>query len=207
MRSSLAKAFIIFEVIFSIVLTNMLFVVGSIASVFLLFPVLLISTLYYIRRMYLYHEYTGLIYNYTKYIKGNVGKSIKLLYPLVLFIALLLLSIFYYNQIIFEAFDPFLVWFIYIIQSFMLYQSIGVMIIASILYGKNNEITNKEILNRAFIIFNAHPIRAMMSMTSLIVGAAFIIRVIPFSYLLIFPIILFLFYVVFSDVLELKKYD
>lgn len=184
----------------------MFLVLGSVVSLFLLFPVLLVSTLYYIRRMYLYQEYTGIIYNYTKYIKGNILKTIRLLYPIVLFIGLLLLSIFYYNQIIFELLDPFLVWFIYLIQAFVLYQAIGVVILSALIYGTNPELPNKVILNHAFLMFNAHPFRALLSMISLVMGALFVIKIVPFSYLIIFPIILFLFYVVFSDVFE-KKYD
>lgn len=206
MKSSFGKAFTLFEVILSVVIANVLLVLGSVFSLFLLFPALLISTLYYLRRMYLYHEYTGIVYNYMNYLRGNVLKPMKMIFPLVLFIGLLLFSIFYYNQAVTEVFHPFFVWLIFLVQLFMLYQAVGVMVVASILYAQNSETPAPTLLNKAFIIFNAHPFRALFSMISLFAGIVFVIRVFPFSYLVLFPVGLFLFYVVFSDAIEQKQY-
>lgn len=206
MKDSFGKAFAGFEILLSIVLANIFLVVGSVFSIFLLFPVLLISTLYYLRRMYRYHEFTGVIYNYTNFIKGNVLKSIRLLYPLVLFIALLLFSLFYYNRIILDLFPAYFILVIYLVQAFMLYQAVGVMLVASLLYIRNSEAGVPTILNKAFIIFNAHPFRGMLSMLSLAMGAVFVIMVLPFSYLVLFPVMLFMFYVVYSDVIEQERF-
>ena len=206
MKQAFGTAFSIFEIILSIVLANVLLVIGSVLSGFLLFPVLLISTLYYLRRIYLYREFTGIIFNYTNFIKGNIVKSIKLLFPLVLFVGFMLLSVFYYNQILTDMLHPYFILVIFVVQAFLLYQVVGVMIVSAILYGKNPDTENKEILNKAFIIFNAHPIRGFLSILSLAAGVIFIVRVLPFSYLIVFPIGLFFFYVVFSDIIEQKKY-
>jgi len=207
----MGKAFVIFEIILSIALTNMLLIGGSLLSVFLLFPVLLISTLYYLRRMYLYREFTGIIYNYAHFIRGNILSSIKILFPLVLFIGFLLLSIFYYNRVMIELFHPFLVILIFVVQAFMLYQAVGVMLVSAILYAQFKEKHHDEtptyaLLNKGFIILNAHPVRGFLSIISLIMGTVFIIRLVPFFYLIVLPIGLFAFYVVFSDVIEQKKY-
>lgn len=154
----------------------------------------------------MYREFNGIIYNFLRFIKGNIWLSIKLLYPLVIFVVLLVLSITYYNQIIFELVDPFFIWFVYVVQAFMLYQAIGVMLVSAIIFGKNPNEPTTAILNKAFIIFNAHPIKGILSMLSLVMGALFVIWVVPFAYMIVFPISLFLFYVVFSDVIEPKKF-
>ncbi len=206
MKQAFGTAFSIFEIILSVVIANVLLVIGSVLSAFLLFPILLISTLYYLRRMYLYREFTGIIFNYTNFIRGNVLKSIKLLFPLVLFVGFMLLSVFYYNQILLDVLHPYFILLIYLVQAFLLYQAVGVMIVSAILYGKNRDTENKEILNKAFIIFNAHPIRGFLSVLSLGAGFIFIVGVLPFSYLIVFPVSLFFFYVVFSDIIEQKKY-
>jgi len=206
MNNVFSKAFIGFEVIFSIALTNIILVVGSVLSAFLLFPILLIATLYALRRMYTNKEYTGILVNYFRIIKGNILPSIKLLYPLVLFIVLIILSVFYYNQILFQIVPPFFVYFVYVVQAFLLYQAIGVLLVSAILYGKKQKQTIKYYLNHAFIIFNAHPVKGLLAMISLIMGIVVVIWVIPYAYLLVFPISLFMFYVVFSDVIENEKY-
>jgi hypothetical protein len=118
----------------------------------------------------------------------------------------MLLSVFYYNQILTDMLHPYFILVIFVVQAFLLYQAVGVMIVSAILYGKNRDTENKEILNKAFIIFNAHPIRGFLSILSLAAGVIFIVRVLPFSYLIVFPIGLFFFYVVFSDIIEQKKY-
>ncbi len=202
MKSSWGKTLVIFEVIFSIAVTNMLFIAWSVLSLFIMFPVMLIGTLYYLRRMYLYREYTGILYNFAKFIKGNIIASFKLLYPLVLFVGLLLLSIFYYNQIIIELFHPFLVLLVYFVQAFLLYQTVGVMLVAGIIFIQDQAMLKRDILTRAFLIFNAHPVKALLAMLSLIMGTLVVIRVFPFFYLIVLPISLFMFYVVFSDILE-----
>jgi len=203
---NLGKSLVVFEIILSIVIANLLLIVGSLLSLFLLFPVMLVSTLYIVRRMYLYREFNGIIYNFIYYMKGNILATIKLIYPLIIFVILLVFSITYYNQIVFEMIDPFFVWLIYIIQAFMLYQAVGVMLISAILYTKNNTESPTAILNKAFIIFNAHPIKGVLSMISLVMGTVFVIYVIPYAYMLFLPISLFMFYVVFSDVIETKKF-
>ncbi|MFW5895025.1 MAG: hypothetical protein ACOCU0_03750 [Bacillota bacterium] len=206
MKRSFGKVFAVFEILLSMVVANLLLVIGSFLSVFLLFPVLLVSTLYYLRRMYRYREYTGIIYNYTNFIRGNVLKTIKLLYPLALFIVLLLFSLFYYNRIILDLFHPYFILAITLVQAFMLYQALGVMLVASILYIRNEKASVGTLLNKAFIIFNAHPFRGLLSMASLAMGGVFVVMVFPIAYLILLPLILFMFYVVYSDVVEQERF-
>jgi len=205
-KGSLNRVFVVFEVILSIAIANILLVFGSFISLFVLFPVLLVSTIYYLRNMYIHRDFTGIIYSYIMFLKGNIIKTFKMLYLFVLFIGLLILSIVYYNQILFELAPDLVIVVIYLVQAFMLYQTVGVMLVSSILYTQNPKTPNMELINKAFLLFNAHPIKGLVSTISLVVGMIFVVRILPFSYMLVFPLGLFFFYVVFSDVIEGKNY-
>lgn len=202
MRSNLAKAFVVFEVIISIVVSNISLVLLSIVSFGVLLPVLLVSTMNYIKRMLTYKEYEGIVFTYFSYIKGNIGNSFKAITPIILVIILLLLNLFSFNSILIEYFPLIMVQIIFYIQLFIVYYLIGFLLHVSIILTNNKKLTLKEIYFNSFLKMNLNPIRNFFGILSLFISIYLSLYLVSYAYLIFIPIGLLVFYIIVSPIIK-----
>ncbi len=202
MKNVLSKSFVVFEVIFSFVITNIVVFVGSILSATLLLPVFLVSMSNYIRNFYIHKEYSGIIFTFFTGIKGKIKVSIKILYPLMLFIGLLMLSIYYYNGFMSNYFGQTFIVVVFIVQLFVLYQSVGVLLLSALQVAIDSKRNLVETYKYSFLMLNAFPVRSFLAMLSFI--TVIVLAVLSANALLfaLLPLALMAFYIVFSDVFE-----
>ncbi len=208
MKRGLAKAFIIFEVIYSLLLTNIVFILISILSLMTLFPVLLVSELNYMRRFYIFKEYKGILFTFFTFTKGRVIKSFQVLFPIIIMIAFLLLNMFYYNEILEFYFNPYIISVILLIQLLMLYQLFGILLISALQLTVSFDKKKRDIYKISFLMLNSHFIRGFLSVLSSIAFMILLLETSQLIILIFLPTSLFGFYIVFSDIFEseVKKY-
>lgn len=198
------RVFLIFEVIISLIVVNILFLLGSIFSGLFLFPVLLVSTMNYIRRFYVYEEYDGIMVTFVRFVRGKIWYSFTVLFPLVVLSIFLLATLLVFNEILIDSFPVFVIYVIHGVQLFALYQLIGIMLHSAIWISKTQQYSIKEVYVHGFLVFNLHPIRSLFSMISLIVISILLLVYIDFTYLLFLPVGLFGFYIVNSTIEEVR---
>ncbi|MCF7925065.1 MAG: hypothetical protein K9L26_00825 [Candidatus Izimaplasma sp.] len=207
MKTNLYKIFLLFEIIITLFIINALLIAGSLLSLFILFPVLLTATFSITRRLVHYNEFNGVLYSFFTFIKGNVFRTLKVLYPLTIFILLLLFNIFYFNEILIGAYPDYINGIILVAQFLLLYQLLGVLFISSLMLTAVDE--NRKIKDYyfyAFILFNANPIRSFLAILSTLVSIGLIFQTTQIAFFLFLPLGIILFYIVYVDVFEQKNF-
>ncbi len=204
MKSNIYKGFILFEALFSIVITNIAFIGLSFLSILILTPVLLVSTFICIRRVYLYKEYQGIIFRFIFSAKGRIIRSFQVLYPALLFLAVLIASVLYYNQIMDYYFSDMVISIVILIQLLVIYQTVAIILLSALYLTIDTKMHALDIYKASFLLFNANPLKGFLSMISLIAMILFIVEISWFGYLIFIPLSLFAFYTVFSKTFETR---
>ena len=117
----LEKMFAIFELIVSFLIINLLIVVLSIVSLFLLYPVLISGIFYILRRIIKFKEYDSLLINYFTFVKKNIVSSLLAgILPMTLSFVIVLTVIFV-NPLMIDIINDSYIVVIQIVQLIMLY--------------------------------------------------------------------------------------
>lgn len=207
MNKNIYSGFVVFEVILSLVITNFIFVVTSVITLGLLFPIMLVSTFNYIQRFYDQKEYEGIIFTFLSFIKKRILKTTKLLLPIVVLVFLLVINVFVFNIEVVETFSVNQLFILYTAQTLMAYQLLGILLHSAIILIEEKDHTIKTLYKEAFLIFNLHPIRSFFSMLSLVVMIITSLYYVDYIYMLFAPLSLFAFYIVNSPILKKNEIE
>jgi hypothetical protein len=193
----LEKMFAIFELIVSFLIINLLIVVLSIVSLFLLYPVLISGIFYILRRIIKFKEYDSLLINYFTFVKKNIVSSLLAgILPMTLSFVIVLTVIFV-NPLMIDIINDSYIVVIQIVQLIMLYILSSVLFISLIQVAHLIKKDNTIIIRDSFLILFAKPIRSLLAFMSIFLFGYYLFSFIDL-YFIVFaiPILMSLYYII-----------
>lgn len=197
LNPTLAKMFAIFELIFSFLIINLLIVVLSIISIFLLYPVLISGIFYILRRIIKYGEYESILFNYYTFVKKNIVSALLTgILPMTLSF-IIIFTVIFVNPLMIDIIKDSYIVVIQIVQLVMLYILSSVLFISLIQVAHLIKKDNTIILRDSFLILFAKPIRSLIAFISIFMFGYYLYSYIDL-YFIVFaiPILMSIYYII-----------